>query len=880
MEFADKSRIIESALSWMRARGWHQLLAKRSHFEQSLLEHSLLELDVLLELLPTLSLPNHHKLSKEEQEILCVAVLVHDTGKEKPGWQAYIQGHGPKVGHIDLELTLSVVPEVCSALGIDAKHQSVNELIARCGEFHHNKAGRSDGDIFSAILDGTTDRFLCLAHVIKGIDHFCSAGTASDALRVLRQEPSLGNHFSVTYHQANVRGISTVLLHASARQTFSDCGWKPLLYFNDATVYFAPAESHTTIGARDDIARNLRTTIDRLLSKDVVSLMIGSPTGKILPKPELVNFDESRSYLLQAASRIGIQSFSKKPMEKRRDVVQKYWARKEKQGIPTDQEVNAESMYISYAQPEMIVLKAFKALVNLLVSNAPQSAESEAVELYERFFGPGSWRRLQSTSTLMPDKDMADLIDPYWDLPGKDFEHPDVETLRHLAPQVRIAILIDKLNDVIQHVSIRNNVVSPRAELSEKMCASFLNDLVEPLSNADWKETAASQQKHYSASKLTAGKVSAKAAYLCPICNHAFSSTGGTRASADFVDKPESHTNRASSLGSFDAVLVCNACYYEKLLMQLACGERPQEVIFVIPQLNLGPRHGERLVGRVRTFVASAQLQINGDGEQSQAFYLNVIQTPARKLEAQDPLSMTDTELLSLFLNRVQPEKLKERSKKTIALLKVEFDDDLSEVNARSGIDFSSWEEAATAVLDKAVSLQEFASVRREVFKSAGLHLVCETPNMIMIPLSREISGINEESETSKALRKLFIALVLGISFNARVAIKKDGEPLESGAGLGCAYVAPLPAVRALVGAEWIGIPESLRWLRAIGSASLLSRDTKFPERNALFQVLAAEPAEWLVRRIEQASDSGLVSLKQMRLIEQLPNFTRKYQEE
>lgn len=565
-------------------------------------------------------------------------------------------------------------------------------------------------------------------------------------------------------------------------------------------------------------------------------------------------------------------------MEKRRDVVQKYWELAGKQGAPTDEQVNDESMFISIAQPEMLVLKVFKALINLIVSTTRD--ESLATELYEKSFGAGSWKRLQSTSTLMPAKDMAGLIDPYWDLPGHEFEHPDATCLRQLSPQIRVATLIEKLNDVVQQVCLRHNVVSPRAELSEKMSASFMNDLVEPSSNANWKEIAESQHRNYSSSKSTAGKVSAKAAYLCPICNHAFSSLEGTRASADFVDKPESHTNRATSHGAFDAILVCHACYYERLLMQLACGERPQEIIFVIPQLNLGPRHGELLVGRVRSFVASAQLQISGDGEQTQAFYLNVIQTPARKLESQDPLSMTDTELLSLFLNRVPPEKLKERSKKTIALLKEEFDNDLSEVNARSGVDFSSWEEAATAVLDKSASLQEFASVRREVFKSGGLHLACETPNMIMIPLSREISGVNDESETSKALRKLFIALTLGVAFNARVAIKKDGEPLESGTGLGCAYVAPLPAIRALIGTEWIGIPDALKWLRAIGSASLLSRDTKFPERNALFQVLSAEPAEWLVRRIEQASDKGVVTLKQMRLIEQLPNFTKQYKEE
>jgi len=227
-------------------------------------------------------------------------------------------------------------------------------------------------------------------------------------------------------------------------------------------------------------------------------------------------------------------------------------------------------------------------------------------------------------------------------------------------------------------------------------------------------------------------------------------------------------------------------------------------------------------------------------------------------------------------MNRISADKQKDRQKKIVVALKEEFDDDLSEVNARSGLTFSSWEEAAVTVLDKSVNLQEFALIRREIFRSANLHLVCETPNLILVPLAREISGVNDESEISKALRKLFIALALGLAFNARVAIKKEGDGLEHGPSAGCAYVAPLPALRALIEAEWIPIPDALMWLRAIGSASLLSRDTKFPERNALFQVLSAAPAEWIVRRIEQASDSGTVTMKQIELIEQLPNFTRR----
>ncbi|MBX9685298.1 MAG: hypothetical protein K2X27_01275, partial [Candidatus Obscuribacterales bacterium] len=504
------------------------------------------------------------------------------------------------------------------------------------------------------------------------------------------------------------------------------------------------------------------------------------------------------------------------------------------------------------------------------------AAESMASKLYEECLGPGSWQKLKSTSTLMPAKDMAELIDPYWSLPGAIFGHPAVSRLKHLPEQTRTVVLIEKLGEILQTVCKAYDVESPRSMLADKMSSSFIQDLVEPSNSTDWRELAKSQQEHYASSKASAGKLSNKSNYLCPLCNNSFSGISGTKASADFIDKPESHTNRASSHGSFDSIVICNGCYYEKLLMQLACGERPEEVIFIIPQLNLGPRHGEWLVERIRTWVLSAQLQLSEDGDLSQGFYLNLIQTPARKLQSQDPLFISNQELLALFMNPVSSDKQKDRQKRIIAALKEEFDNDLAEVNDRSGVRFDSWEDAAKAVLDKTVNLQEFSLIRREVLRTATLHLVCETPNMIMVPLSREISGLKDESDTSKALRKLFISLTLGLAFNARVAIKKEAESLELGVGSGCAYVAPLPAVRSLIGTEWIAIPDAIKWLRAIGAASLLVKDTKFPERNALFQVLSAEPAEWLARRIEQASDSGNCTLKQIELIEQLPSYINR----
>ncbi len=88
----DRRDVVSSAAAWMQARGWKGKLAKRRSFEQSLFEHSLIELDVLLELLPILET---YGLSETEKKILAVAVLAHDAGKETDAWQAYIRDPRP-----------------------------------------------------------------------------------------------------------------------------------------------------------------------------------------------------------------------------------------------------------------------------------------------------------------------------------------------------------------------------------------------------------------------------------------------------------------------------------------------------------------------------------------------------------------------------------------------------------------------------------------------------------------------------------------------------------------------------------------------------------------------------------------------------------------
>jgi hypothetical protein len=598
--------ILERATWWANGRGWRHKLAKRRQYEQSLFEHSLIELDVLLAILPILGHRRHYGLDETERKILAVAVLAHDVGKETDEWQAYISGHPsrPAVSHVLPDLTRAVVPGLCGVLGFDDLREPVQRIMAHCAEFHHSRPGRSDGAIVEAMLAGGSDRFLTLAHLVKAIDHFCSAAGASEATECIRSDPSLGKHVVATLHEVTVRGVSTTLLHRGAQTAFERARWIPLLYFANATVYGADPAERPVVPGIEDVERCLKAEIDIAIARDVTSLMVGNPSANILPKPELLAFNESRQCLTRAAEKISPQSLAKKPMESKggkkgkREIVAAYWKLKGVGGKPTDAEVGEQAGRLSVAQPEMLVFKFFKAMVDpdkLPVVGADGAGFASAK--YQEVFGEGSWEALQSTSTLDPVVDMARTVDRYWDLPGKAVGVPQAQKVAELSDQTRLRALIDLLDGMAQEVYAATGRPAPRDEMSRSMAAAFLCDLVRPAATGDVREVATNQLDHYASSKPFAGKESARGVYFCPICNAAARDT--VKASADFIAKPEAHTNRGVAHGPFGYVMVCRTCYYERVLFQVLLGPRPPgrsdpgDVITLLPRLNLGPGKGE-----------------------------------------------------------------------------------------------------------------------------------------------------------------------------------------------------------------------------------------------------------------------------------------------
>ncbi len=863
-------RILADAIAWMRQRNWREKLAKSSS-GQSLYEHTLIELDVFLQLAPILRDPNRYGLTELENWVMIVALIVHDASKETDAWQDYLTSRGAvqQVSHILPELSEKLVPDICAALRVDGIGTAVHQVITQCAGIHHDPLGRSDAAILKTMPTEVPSRFVTLANIVKALDHLCSAGSPTDAALAVRNNESLRRHLKIAIHEATYRGVSTALLHRASEDTFKEAGWLALLYFPSGTVYAADLGSPAAVPSPSAIAAALKAEIETSLKRDLTSIMVGRPTGNILPKPDLLSFDEALQYLRVAGSKISPRSFAKKKLADRRKVVTEYLKLSgEAVESISDEEVDRQSGRISVARPEMLVFKFFKAMLDAdKVPAVGKDGEALARQKYEAIFGPGTWVQLQSTSTLKAAKDMFRTVDVYWNLPGNAVGHR-ASNVEQIDDETRLSALVTLLAGIANEVFRTINRPSPRDALAGSMAESFIGDLISPAHGEDIKSIARDQLAHYRQSKPSAGRDLASALYICPICNKPFGSGAGRKASADFIDNLQTHTNRGVSHGGFASVMICSTCYRERVLRQVLMEGSVAELIIMSPRLNLGPASGSRLLQKVREWADSA----NKVGSLEFGFSMSLTDRTAEQMRTHDPFNLDGEKLVGLFTFHFTSEIQKKREKEALDLLKQTFESDLDSLNDACASSFRHWDAALDALLADALDQQECKAIRRQVLRpGAAVQLIPQTPNLIIIPLSREFASGNDESASNKAIRRLYVALILSVVFDAAVSIRRNADISDASRTSGAAYVPLVASIRSLIGLDWISITQARYWLKAIGAASALARDATLPARSALYQALSVDPAEKLLHRIE---DNGrIASPLQLDLISQLPGF-------
>ncbi|MBD3182518.1 HD domain-containing protein [Candidatus Poribacteria bacterium] len=914
----------ENAIELMLNRGWKEKTAKKWSFEQSLFDHTLIEIDALIVLLPLLRQSFAPPFTEQEEQALLIAALLHDVGKEPDKWQDYIQGKGGFVSDVDRELAKEVVPEVVKQFGFSGIEEILSAIVL------HMRRERSNAKVINRLLFGghTNARWKMLADIVDAVDNLCSCKGLFSALNYLSESSCLSNHLKTAYHLVRIRGVSTTMLHRSAINMFMEKGWIPLLHYSNGTIYVVSGVELPQEPTLSDIESEFSEVISKAMQINYADHVVGSPVQSMMPKPDLFDYCEIQLYLCAASKLIGRGSFMKKTPPKKREVVSKYLFIlenfKDQEMVPKsavsdarkrwksgqrvsadDEEIELHAARISAAQPEMCIFKFLKAALSedmLGTEVTPEAAEnysdfaeamgrkktltvtpqSVAKAEYDAVFGKGAYDALRYTSTLMPDQDMALTVSKFWSISGEKFGL-DVSTIGNLLDdKKREEILIETLTNIADKVySAIPEANRPTRISPEDIASSLIVDLIHPVQDMDMETLVNKQINAYGGTKANARKD--KGLHICPICNQTFD--GGTKAKADFVDNPEGHTNRGISHGSSGAITICDSCKYELFLQQIILGSQVTDMLVLFPRMNIGHANGEILQRKAIDIWESANMRMSeANPDPDRRLSLGMIYNLARKLSDYEIFRLTPSEIVELITYESASHTKKKYRKELINILKDFYGMDeliIEELNDEWGTDFDSVDEALAALIADRVNDSEARRLKAQAFRlSSQFHIVCQTPNMILIPLANPIT-MGKESDTNSGIRELYITLFLGLALDCSVTVVRSGESITFEGGEGVARVPSVPALRELIGADWVTIKDSERdisakeWLDAIGAAALIANSTDFPERSNLYQILKSATAGYILRRIEQKSESGQAYIHHFQLLEKLKGVLR-----
>ena len=882
------------AVEFMLNRDWKKKTAKRRNFEQSLFDHTVIEIDALITLLPLLQQTFSPPLTESEEQVLLTSVLAHDVGKELDEWQEYVMGRRDFLSDVNRELAEEVVLELASQFGSSNVEETLSSVLL------HMRYERTPTKVIDRLLSGqhTNPRWKTLADIVDAVDNLCSAKGLFAGLQCVSEKTCISNHLHTAYHLVQMRGVSTTLLHRAAIDAFTECGWSPLLHYTNGTIYVASSATQLQEPSIDEIQDQMARGIEKAMPREMAELIVGSPLQSMMPKVDLFDYRDLKACLTVAVRRVNRTTFRSKPESARRKTVVDYLKRKGDDSPIDENKLALETDRIGVAQPEMCIFKFFKtALTNNLLGKqvtpeadetyadfaeggskrkAPKvNPQSVARAEYDAVFGEGAYADLQSTSTLMPARDMALTIDRFWSLEGSRFGF-DISKIEYLEDTKREEVLIDTLVDIADKVYTAIPAENrPTRATPEDIAQCFMPDLIHPSPKLNLDELIAQQMQAYGETKANARKD--KGLHLCPICNGQFD--GGTKAKADFVGNPEGHTNRGISHGGAGQIVICDTCKYERFLQQLLLGSQVADLLVLFPRMNIGHSSGKVLQQKAIQIWDNAVIRMTeANPEPDLHLSLGLTYNLAQKLSNYDVYRLKPHEIVEIVTYESSADTKKRNRRDLEKELKAIYGMNelrLDEINELWDTDFTIMEEALEALINGEVQDDEAREIRTKAFRlNRQFYIAYQTPHMILVPLTNPVS-IGNESDTNAGLRELYLTLILGLSLDCSVAVVKAGEPITFEGGEGVARVPSTPALREIVGAEWISVEAAEKWLEAIGAIALLANATAFPERSNLYQILKSPTLGHVLRRIEQKSENGQAYMYHFHLLEQMKEVLR-----
>lgn len=288
----------DKLISFMKNRNWHNKIAKTIPRTQSLFEHSLMVYDVVDSMIELLD--SGKPLSDKEKNILRIAAILHDIGKEKEEWQEAIRTGKKIPSHIDENLSKIAISDLSKIIKFEDSQAILNCICL------HMKATQTTGNILKAkILEPEVSNWKELQDFIDSADNLASCGSVLEAVELLEnpQRFKVGKLFEYSYHHIYLRGVSSVFLHKACQSCYEVKGWKPVLYFPEGTIYLS--KTSLEIIGKDEIANKLEKIINENIKANARNLVVPNiiMDNAAIPMPELFDNDEMSLYLRKVKGR-------------------------------------------------------------------------------------------------------------------------------------------------------------------------------------------------------------------------------------------------------------------------------------------------------------------------------------------------------------------------------------------------------------------------------------------------------------------------------------------------------------------------------------------------------------------------------------------------
>jgi hypothetical protein len=857
----------------LRGQKWDSLIAKRIDFEQSLLAHTIVVVDTLITISYLLNKFSHQPIGDSEFCALIAAAVAHDAGKAHTEFQRYIRGHRKRTTHWDPSSAESLIVTVAVLLrqtsGIELTNgERAFALSAVRGSIREERTA-TNLDLLAT--PRRVGRESYLRDLLGTVDQLASCSNVIAARQLTGRATSVISRGLVfTHHQVRIRGATTAFLHQALQEAHQRSGWLPLLFYADGTLYVATSNVLPSEAVlREQIQETTRAVLSEPLKRSS-HLVVGSVLGTFLPKPELFDVSLVETYLLLAAQRAKARRPDK---VETKNVIEAYNGLSPQNRVNNETEIPLDQRRflreeLGSSQPEMAIFKFFKSIVGTFLVGP---AREVVRQRYEELFGEGTFSLLMGMSTLMPANDYLRCIRWYHKAPGDLFAQHEGTTIADLSPKDRQVVLVTALAS-IAHTGLANVADLPGgSRLARSLGAILYDDVLYPKSVTDIRQTAEEQLSGYRLAKVKPGMG------VCPTCNATIVSGHAMPALADFYDKPDAFSNRRSAHGRRVPDSLCLGCYYERLVLQILTGRRPEEVIFILPEMQLTLDQAETLNNEVRKLEATArQVGSAGTFNPRQAFDITATWRLTQALEAAKQNGISFKSMLrDSFTYETSDTTTKKRMKELARELQNLQDVSLELLSNICGRELPTWDDAAEEAVREGSQLRnedEIMGLVRRIFlldRSALTPVYCS--NFIAVPIVAGFAG-QDDAEVKVAIRRLVFTLFISIALETAVAAVPfgDASAVLTSKRLGVAYVPAVGGLRRLVGSDWVPRADARALLDKLVAAVDLTSLTDFPKRSDYYVLAKERERGKVVRRIEQVGKGKYIDAGRFEQIDAL----------